>query len=75
MSSRQRRRHGRPPPAPDPDRRYSSTTQDNFNEYAEIQSIQRQAAALNARVAALTHTNRPTHHQDNRHLLVDKMGK
>ena len=64
MSSRQRRRHGRPPPAPDPNRRFTPSSQGSYDEYAEIQSIQRQAAALNARVAALTTSNRPSRHQD-----------
>ena len=63
MSSRQRRRHGRPPPALDPDRRFTSSQQDNYSEYDEIQSIQRQAAALNARVAALTTSSRPSRHK------------
>ena len=54
MSSRQRQRHGRPPPAPDPSRQYNTSTRQHFDEYDEIESIQRQAAALNARVAALT---------------------
>ena len=54
MSSCQRRRHGRPPPAPDPSCQYHPSTGQHFDEYNKIESIQRQAAALNARVAALT---------------------
>ena len=78
MSSCQQCRHGRPPPAPDPDRRFTPSPQESFNEYAEIQSIQRQAAALNARVAALTTSNRtprhnvPHHHQSYRPTIVSR---
>ena len=64
MSSHQRRRHGQSPPTPDPDRRYLSSTYGKVDEYGEIESIQRQAAALNARIISLTMSARHSNHSD-----------
>ena len=58
MSSRQRRHHGRPPPAPDPLRRTSSHNTPQF-EYEELYELQRQTAALNARLAAFANRSVP----------------
>ena len=58
MSSQQRRHHGRPPPAPDPIRRTSSQQPQQF-EYEELYELQRQTAALNARLAAFASRSAP----------------
>ena len=58
MSSQQCRHHGRPPPAPDPIRRTSSQYPQQF-EYEELYELQRQTAALNARLAAFASRSAP----------------
>ena len=65
MSSQQCWRNGRPPPVPDPRRRTSSPLDTDY-DYDKLYELQRQTAALNARLAAFT--DRSTHMiAENRH--------